>query len=1097
TDQNANGDDMVVDAGPSGAHHSDKDSSKGDAALNVEPSADTETLQKPSSENAVDSDANDKDKALDQFESMILEDAPEPDTSNKDESKPEDSTAEAAKAFLADTSEQNGDSHASGTVDSSAGPNATGEPKDNTAIKKIQEEIAAAIQKATLAFKKLTGRLTLENSRLLKSFLALITKELANPSTEVREVAKACLTILVNVTCCTVTALILPFRDRLLGPIFSKPLRALPHNMQIGNIDAITYCLSLDPPFLEINEELVRLLSEALALADAEDQALVNHPAQVRSNTVSLTHLRHVCIRMLTAAMVRPEFSESKNSPTRARIISVFFKSLYHKSAEVVDAANDGLKHVLSQQQKLPRELLQTGLRPILLNLSDYKRLTVASLEGLARLLHLLTNYFKVEVGRKLLDHMQQWANPQLLQAVSEKPIEDMHEIKVLVAILNVLHLLPPTAGVLLDDLVGSVVNLEIHLCRRESSPFRKPLFEFLNRYPTEAVVYFVERIEITHYSRIFTHALSSPECDPLREALVAHTPLLVNLLRDFCSKAVATAGSSSSDDGDGESMAVDTDAVGAQSNGGQVGRPATATSSGDVVSKRLYVAMSAATMIYSCLKYKTSWLEERSDLLQALLATWTAAHPLDMAHNKPSRLAKPVLVEQIVHCLLLASKSAGNPAAILFKLLEIAGRSSDVIDVSFVFQYVWSEVIVKLPISKRREVLSAFLVRLSDGSASDEANAILLQHLINPMVATVFTLPSIAVSGDEAKAGEASGEDGLSQEQRGLELLRGPVIALINQRVWAVHMSNSSQQGSAKRASVRLELVQLSSILIRHAAGAVADQRKDIIKFGWSYIRNDDIMIKNASYVLVAQFIAAFDTPSKIILQAYSSLLKAHQVESRFLVRQALDILLPVLPIRLASGASASAGVGGDTAGALPAWVVLAKRVLIDNSASLAHTTHVYQLIAGHAKIFFPYRAQFASNLVGILQKMCLTHSATTETRTLALDIIDLFLQWHAMLEADGNAQVRATNGVELPAETTDSDRKANGSAGQGSDSLMSETRRETIVGLLLRMLCLVFDFALKSNLGPRALSLLMQYLDSTRWPAMHLRLTFFERSM
>ncbi|KAJ2177077.1 transcription-associated protein 1, partial [Coemansia sp. RSA 530] len=238
---------------------------------------------------------------------------------------------------------------------------------------------------------------------------------------------------------------------------------------------------------------------------------------------------------MLTAAMVRPEFSDAKNTPTRARIISVFFKSLYHKSVEVVDAANDGLKQVLLQQQKLPRDLLHTGLRPILINLSDYKRLTVASLDGLARLLQLLTNYFKVEVGRKLLDHMQQWANPQLLQAAAERSIEDMHEIKILVAILEVFHLLPPSASVLLDDLVSSVVNLEVHLCRRESSPFRKPLFKFLNRYPTESVVYFAERIESAHYARIFCHAIGSPECGPLRGALVTQTPLLVSLLSDFC----------------------------------------------------------------------------------------------------------------------------------------------------------------------------------------------------------------------------------------------------------------------------------------------------------------------------------------------------------------------------------------------------------------------------------------------------------------------------------------------------------------------------------------------------------------------------------
>ncbi|KAJ1940880.1 transcription-associated protein 1, partial [Linderina pennispora] len=253
-------------------------------------------------------------------EAKILEDdagaKPEPPKSDAPTSKP--------------SSDTNASRHQ--TPDASA-------PKPNTPATTPQQTQQAAqalhAQQAQQTLNTLAARLSPENSRLVMSFLALIIKELANPSAEVRETVKACLDILVKVTGCSITALLTPCRDRLLVPIFGKPLRALPHNMQIGNIDAITYCMSLEPPFMEINEELMRLLSEALALADAEDQALVNHPAQIRSNTVSLTHLRHVCIRMLTAAMDRPELSQSRHNTTRARIISVFFKSLYHKSIDV------------------------------------------------------------------------------------------------------------------------------------------------------------------------------------------------------------------------------------------------------------------------------------------------------------------------------------------------------------------------------------------------------------------------------------------------------------------------------------------------------------------------------------------------------------------------------------------------------------------------------------------------------------------------------------------------------------------------------------------------------------------------------------------
>ncbi|KAJ1949787.1 transcription-associated protein 1, partial [Linderina macrospora] len=304
---------------------------------------------------------------------------------------------------------------------------------------------------------------------------------------------------------------------------------------------------------------------------------------------------------------------------------------------------------------------------------------------------------------------------------------------------------------------------------------------------------------------------------------------------------------------------------------------------------------------------------------------------------------------------------------------------------------------------------------------------------------------------------------------------------------------------------SVRLEMVRLSSALIRNAAGVVTDSRKDIIKFGWQFIRDDDILIKYASYVLVTQFIVAFQTPVKIVSQAYTSLLKAHHVENRVLVRQALDILMPVLPERLSN-------LPQDQSD-LPSWARWAKRVLFEQSVSVAHTTHIYQLIAAHPTMFYPYRMQFATSLVGILQKMCLTHSATTETRTLALDIMDLFLKWHAMQEKESKPSSSSSSVSPAAAVVVDTAsapdaqdgaetavQRSNGTANgtpPAPDLLMTEARRETIVGLLLRMLCLVFDFALKSTLGPRALELLSSYLDTSKWPPMHLRLTFFERSI
>ncbi|KAJ1676472.1 transcription-associated protein 1, partial [Spiromyces aspiralis] len=172
--------------------------------------------------------------------------------------------------------------------------------------------------------------------------------------------------------------------------------------------------------------------------------------------------------------------------------------------------------------------------------------LNVTSLDGLARLMKLLTNYFKDEVGKKLLDHLHQWANTDKLRQASTKTIKDLHEVKILVAILNIFHLLPASAVVLLDDLVTMVVTMETHLMRRESSPFRKPLFLFLNHYPAEAIKYFFDRIDLPHYARMFAEALAHESCRSLRKELTEDPSRLVVVLTSASPAAAAAAAAAS-----------------------------------------------------------------------------------------------------------------------------------------------------------------------------------------------------------------------------------------------------------------------------------------------------------------------------------------------------------------------------------------------------------------------------------------------------------------------------------------------------------------------------------------------------------------------
>ncbi|KAJ3709900.1 hypothetical protein C8R42DRAFT_729736 [Lentinula raphanica] len=140
------------------------------------------------------------------------------------------------------------------------------------------------------------------------------------------------------------------------------------------------------------------------------------------------------------------------------------------------------------------------------MNLADPKHLSVPGLEGLARLLELLTNYFKVEIGHKLLDRFhfvadpsvgEGWvtdprpdptqpsarviegqgsgvsdptrpsptlADPQMLQASSRSPLGENEGITKLVRLANIFHLLPTAANIFLNNLVNAIVQKEAQM---------------------------------------------------------------------------------------------------------------------------------------------------------------------------------------------------------------------------------------------------------------------------------------------------------------------------------------------------------------------------------------------------------------------------------------------------------------------------------------------------------------------------------------------------------------------------------------------------------------------------------------------------------
>lgn len=764
------------------------------------------------------------------------------------------------------------------------------------------------------------------HSSRLFNLCGFLISELAHMNKHVREAAQRGFTIIADVIGVQVHELLSPIKERLLQPIYNKPIRALPFPTQIGYIEAIAFCIPLEKDFIEFNEPLNRLLMESLALADAVDENLATKPNEYRT-AQSIVDLRVSCIKLLSLAVCLNEFNGPQHSQSKSRIIAVFFQSLYSHSAEVIEAANVGLGAVLKITNKLPKELLQNGLRPILMNLQEPKKLSVQGLDGLARLLALLTNYFKVEIGERLLDHMKVIADKSVLQKSSFALIEQNPQMKVVIATLNIFHLLPATpnaaasAETFMGDLVDRVLELEEALRRTHSSPLRIPLLKYLNRYDKAAWAFFSPRLSDMKYGRFFAQLLASPDSGNVQARVVENMEELLKNpagLDDQEKKEIAT--------------------------------------------------INVIHAIYSLTERNSDWLAKDGKLLPGLMGIGKELHRKTKTNQLrlPVRLGANQAGEQLIAIFVKYLSHVPQDLDFLFQLIDCITADDLGIHPQF-FTFIYQHIVSSKSLEYWRSIVMRSLDLYTTRTSSQQAKTFTFRNLVNPILA-MDVLRSSQPGAVERPFTDKS------------------IIEAIHNKLWRPQLIDIGEDtGQPGVDHSRLELLQTSALLLKYHHSLVQEARKDIIKFGWSYIRLEDTINKQAAYVLIGFFIAQFETPLKIVTQIYLALLKAHQNEGRNLVIQALDLIAPVLHKRMTGPADSK----------FPMWAKWPKKILSEESSNLQQLISILHFMVRHPDLFYEAREHFISIIIPSLSKIAALPQPSNEHKRLVLSLIKMIWRW------------------------------------------------------------------------------------------------------
>lgn len=757
----------------------------------------------------------------------------------------------------------------------------------------------------------------------------LLNQELPHLNKHVRETAKRCLDTIAKAAGAEVWELLEPHRDRLMLQIFSKPLRALPFPVQIGYIDAVTYYMSLKPDFVKIDENLSRLLMESLALAEAADDSLATKAAEFRTQNY-IVSLRVACIKILSTAMDFEEFMKASqpNQPNkeRTRIVATFFKCLYLQQTPIIDAAYDALKTVLSNNNKLPKDLLQSGLRPVLASLQDAKRLSLQGLNNLARLLKLLTSYFKVEIGSRLLDQVKQLAEPNILQQLSFTFFEQNEMMEVLAAVFNIFHLLPEAAEAYKERVIDTALELEEKLRRTQHSPFRKPVYKYLNRYSKGVWNLLLSRIRDIKHGRFFAQVLRATESGPLREFAAEELEHLIQACND-----------TPAEDGLGKTAAI-------------------------VNTINIIEAL--------CHHSSTGWMAKKEILVWLKKSASDLERQLRASEVESQlRLAVHQAVEHVTTIMTKSLEQNPKDLDALFALVD-AVTTDDLRQTQSLLSYLYDKVICNDSIEFWKTIVLRCLDIYAIKTISQKTKVFLLHNILNPIVAM-----DVMRHWDQP-------------EQRPNRLIDRAVIDSISTKIWKASLADPQDDLTQPGIDhTRMEVLQLSAMLIKYHNTIIQDARKDIIKFGWTYIRLDDALNKHAAYVVLCYFIANYETPAKIVTQVYFSLLKNNQNEGRTLVTQALELMAPVLPKRCSPVQPA------DPRNAV--WSTGPRKILAEEGQNVQQMTSIFQFLVRHPDLFYETRDKFAILIISCLRKVANPPNPSFESRRLALNMMWLIWEW------------------------------------------------------------------------------------------------------
>ncbi|XP_045469394.1 transcription-associated protein 1 isoform X2 [Harmonia axyridis] len=846
-----------------------------------------------------------------------------------------------------------------------------------------------------------------QTKELQRKALYDITHELVRQVTStyalVREQAMRSLRLLAEKQNKSVTEVMEPFKDVLADMVPPKKhlLRHQPAIAQMGLMDGNYFCNTLNPRLFTINMKIKEhnlFISDLLSICNTEDTKLNSYSCY--KSMTNFIPLRRSALKVLASCYYLEE--------VREQIFQVLYRALEKPNAELQETAFECMKQFIAGYP-VEKELVHPTVRPLLMTLGDVKNLTLNGVKMLSYLTQLFPLVFNEklceqlsEILKQLLDNLIN--NHKNSNGVSKKGEEEQK----ISTIISIFHQTPAASSKFITLLVTLILQTEKAMTIEASSPFREVLMKFLLRYPSETLEMLMSDayVQDRQYCRYLNFLIKHKDGKPFRDYIQNH---LVNRLIVMASFWINQ-------------------------------------------NDRLSLQFQSIRIVSLLIKYDDQWLATQQKLVDAIKQIWCDdsyqerhqnIRDVDMYYWKEPKLLVKILLHYFCHY--------PNDIDLLFQLLR-ATCHRFIANFQFLRDFLENTVAQNYTVEWKRSAFFRFVEIFPQRTMSHELKAKVLQLILIPCFAVCF---------ERGETNKLIGSPPMPYQDNPDNV----VSVFINKLIDPDNPYPSAD-------CVRISLLQFSCLLFEQASSHFHDPESNsktqgyklrrLMTFAWPCLLVENCVDPATRYhghLLLSHIIYKYKKiHKKIVLQVFHSLLKAHAVEARSVVRQALDILTPSVPLRIEEGSTM-----------LIYWT---KKIIVDEGHSMQQLFHILQLVVKHSKVYYPLRHHIVQYMVNSIQRLGFSPTATLEHRKLAVELAEVIIKWELYgIKEEEMKEINESNQVKRTLYD-DSDRKklaiSQPSTSSGASQMskpdmaskpIDKVHVESVLNFLVRLPCTVFD--------------------------------------